>query len=78
MQLTGDGVAARWTLEGLCDDALVHAGLTLTGCPRVELATPPRPDPFRRSRNPGVTLDLDRLTAGRAPSGLLPTQRQSG
>lgn len=45
--VTVAGVAAGWSLARLCDDALMWAGLTLDTCPRAELITPPRPDPFR-------------------------------
>lgn len=48
VMLTEHGRAAGWTVEGLCDDALRHAGLTLATCPRAGLASPPTPDPFRR------------------------------
>lgn len=43
------GAEAGWTVEGLCDDALQHTGLTLSTCPRAELATPPSTDPFKKS-----------------------------
>lgn len=46
--VTVAGQELRWTVEGLCDDALQYAGLTLATCPRAELVAPPRPDPFRR------------------------------
>lgn len=46
--VTDDGVAAGWTVDSLCDEALSHAGLTLASCPRAELAAPPLADPFRR------------------------------
>jgi hypothetical protein len=45
---TEHGRAAGWTVEGLCDDALQYADLTLATCPRAALAAPPTPDPFRR------------------------------
>ena len=45
---TEHGRAAGWDVEGLCDDALQYAGLTLATCPRVPLVAPPVPDPFRR------------------------------
>ncbi len=37
-----------WTVESLCDDALIWSGLTLATCPRAELTEPPESDPFRR------------------------------
>jgi hypothetical protein len=40
------GAALGWTVDRLCDDALAFVGLTLADCPRAELMTPPRPDPF--------------------------------
>lgn len=44
--VTAAGLAAGWTVERLCDDALSWAGLTLATCPRADLKAPPRPDPF--------------------------------
>lgn len=46
--VTGAGSERGWTVEGLCDDALQYAGLSLATCPRAELHAPPKPDPFRR------------------------------
>jgi hypothetical protein len=48
VSVSEDGLAAGYTVERLCDEALGYAGYTLDSCPRVELATPPPPDPFRR------------------------------
>jgi hypothetical protein len=48
--VTPAGEQAGWTVERLCDDALSWAGLTLASCPRAELATAPRADPFHRDR----------------------------
>ena len=48
--VTDHGLAVGWTVEALCDDALQHAGLTLAGCPRAALVSPPVPDPFHRDR----------------------------
>lgn len=49
--VTPDGIEQGWNVESLCDDALRHAGLTLTNCPRAELTPPPAP--FRqRSATP--------------------------
>ena len=48
VSITDEGVARRMTVEGLCNELLVHAGLTLATCPRAELAATPAPDPFRR------------------------------
>lgn len=45
--VTPNGVAAGWTVDKLCDDALTWAGLTLATCPRAELKAPPARDPFR-------------------------------
>lgn len=45
---TENGRAAGWDVEGLCDDALQYAALTLATCPRAPLVAPPVPDPFRR------------------------------
>jgi hypothetical protein len=42
-----NGLDQGWTVESLCDDALIWAGLTIATCPRAELATPPMSDPFR-------------------------------
>jgi hypothetical protein len=45
---TEHGRETGWTVEGICDDALQYADLTLASCPRAALAAPPTPDPFRR------------------------------
>lgn len=47
VNVTPSGDAAGWTVENLCDDALMLAGLTLATCPRADLAPSSRPDPFR-------------------------------
>ena len=49
------GLERQWTVESLCDDALIWAGLTLATCPRAELAEPPVGEPFRRRRDPQAT-----------------------
>ncbi len=36
-----------WTVEGLCDEALGFAGLSLADCPRADLRPPPKP--FRQT-----------------------------
>lgn len=46
--VTAHGLEVGWSVEDLTDDALQYAGLTLATCPRVGLASPPVPDPFRR------------------------------
>jgi hypothetical protein len=48
VSLTDDGVARGMTVESLCNELLVHAGLTLATCPRADLAPAPVPDPFKR------------------------------
>lgn len=47
VNVTPAGLAAGWTVERLCDDALAWVGLTLETCPRADMKAPPRPDPFR-------------------------------
>ncbi|MFN8155940.1 MAG: hypothetical protein U0R68_00870 [Candidatus Nanopelagicales bacterium] len=47
--ITPAGGDMGWTVEALCDDALRFAGLTLASCPRAELNSMPRMDPFKRS-----------------------------
>ena len=47
VSISDAGVEKGWTTERLCDDALAWANLTLESCPRAELATPPKFDPFR-------------------------------
>lgn len=42
VELTDAGLAAGWTFERLCDDALWHAGLSLAECSRADLASAPR------------------------------------
>ena len=61
VSLTPHGCAAGWTVERVSDDALAYAGLTLETCPRAELTTPPRPDPFRlpAQRTSGVRAVLN-------------------
>jgi hypothetical protein len=44
------GIEQGWTVESLCDDALIWAGLTIATCPRAELGSPPENDPFRERR----------------------------
>ena len=46
--VTDHGREAGWTVEGICDDALQYADLSLASCPRTQLAAP-GPDPFRRT-----------------------------
>jgi hypothetical protein len=41
--ITPEGVSQGWTVDGLCDDALRFADLTLSSCPRAQLTPPPRP-----------------------------------
>lgn len=47
--ITPAGGDMGWSVESLCDDALRFAGLTLASCPRAELNSMPRMDPFKRS-----------------------------
>lgn len=49
VSLTDEGVARGMTVESLCNELLLHAGLTLATCPRADLAPAPVPDPFKRS-----------------------------
>ena len=49
VSITDEGVTRGMTVEGLCDELLLHAGLTLATCPRANLVAAPAPDPFRRS-----------------------------
>lgn len=46
--VTEFGLAAGWSVNKLCDDALQYADLTLDSCPRTTL-TQPGPDPFRKT-----------------------------
>lgn len=46
--VTEPGVAAGWTVERLCDEALQFVDLTLATCPRASLP-PVAPDPFKRT-----------------------------
>jgi hypothetical protein len=49
--ITPEGIAAGWSVDGLCDDALRYADLTLASCPRAQMLTAPQP--FRmRSATP--------------------------
>ena len=47
VSLSEVGVSLGYTVEQMCDEALVYAGLTLATCPRTTLVAPPRTDPFR-------------------------------
>ena len=44
--ITKTGEQHGWTVQSLSDEALAFAGLTLAGCPRALLTTPPAP--YRR------------------------------
>ncbi len=48
--VTERGLDLDWTVESMCDDALMWAGLTIATCPRAELAPPPKADPFFNPR----------------------------
>jgi hypothetical protein len=48
VSMTDEGAARGMTVESLCNELLLHAGLTLATCPRADLAPAPAPDPFRR------------------------------
>ena len=37
------GTRAGYTVESLCDGALIYADLTLATCPRIDMQPPPRP-----------------------------------
>ena len=50
--ITPEGVAAGWTVEALCDDALKYGDLTLASCPRAQLNPAPRPFRMRDSAEP--------------------------
>lgn len=50
--ITSEGVAAGWTVEALCDDALRFGDLTLASCPRAQLNPAPRPFRIRDSAQP--------------------------
>ena len=47
--VTANGLDQGWTVESLCDDALIWAGLTIATCPRAELTSPPRRRPVPRT-----------------------------
>jgi len=47
--LTAAGRLQGWTTDGICDDALGHAGLSLASCARDVLSEPPARDPFAAS-----------------------------
>jgi hypothetical protein len=48
VSITDEGSARAMTVESLCNELLVHAGLTLATCPRANMAPAPAPDPFKR------------------------------
>jgi hypothetical protein len=45
--VTAFGAESGWSVEGLCDDALRWAGLTLADCPRAGVGDAPLADPFK-------------------------------
>ena len=47
VSITEEGARRGFTVEGLCDEVLAAADLTLASCPRADLS-PVLPDPFRR------------------------------
>ena len=49
--VTEHGLDQGWTVESLCDDALIWAGLTIATCPRAELDCSAR----RRTPSPPLT-----------------------
>ena len=51
--VTPAGGDLGWTVDALCDDALVAGGLTLASCPRAEISNAPKSDPFK-SRGSGA------------------------
>jgi hypothetical protein len=48
VNLTDEGLARGITVDGLCNEVLGIAGLSLDSCPRAALTAAPAPDPFRR------------------------------
>lgn len=48
VSLTDAGLERGMTVDGLCDEVLRVADLTLASCPRADLHAAPVPDPFRR------------------------------
>ncbi|MDX6221200.1 MAG: hypothetical protein QOD91_254 [Frankiales bacterium] len=48
--ITSYGASKGISVDGLVDEALRSAGLTLSTCPRTQLVDPPPPDPFWRAR----------------------------
>ena len=77
--VTEHGLDQGWTVESLCDDALIWAGLTIATCPRAELNAPPGvgplPPPLTRRRTQSSRWARSGSKAGRhtatysAPSG---------
>ena len=54
-----NGLDQGWTVESLCDDALIWAGLTIATCPRAELTSPPeRGGPWMREHTGQLTVRL--------------------
>lgn len=41
--ITPEGITAGWSVDGLCDDALRYADLTLASCPRASMNAAPQP-----------------------------------
>ncbi|MDX6228835.1 MAG: hypothetical protein QOI76_2225 [Frankiales bacterium] len=48
--ITSYGASKGISVDGLVDEALRSAGLTLSTCPRTQLADPPPADPFWQAR----------------------------
>ena len=56
--VTENGLDQGWTVESLCDDALIWAGLTIATCPRAELTSPPESRPVPPPRRPPRPLSV--------------------
>ncbi len=57
VSLSEVGLSLGYTVEQICDEALVYAGLSLATCPRTTLGAPPLNDPFR-GRGADVTYGM--------------------
>lgn len=55
VNVTDAGAERGLTVDGLCDEVLRIAGLTLASCPRAQLVDAV-PDPFRRIHPPRISI----------------------
>ena len=60
--VTEVGLDQGWSVAKLCDDAFGFGGLTLDSCPRADLVSPVRVDPFKTPREAVSGLPAQRTS----------------